>query len=191
MPKYQIVSQSILSPAGDHRWVRSVDDNGAKATIVDAPSLLEAAKAFEREHANTAVPPRLVSIEELVSTNVETLSDEALTFALRNNDTPFDFDDYEGQKIFSGGDFDSIVEDIADALHNCGLVPGLTVSIQRDDNLAFEWCMLEIHDRATGTYRAAGCGPESLIDDESLTGLAGLLSVARALIEIVQTENLL
>lgn len=190
MSKYRIVSQTTLSPDSSYRYARSAHGNGAEATIIEAASLLAAARAFELTQEGHAQPARLISVEELVSVNVEALSDDALVFALEHSPAPFGVDTYEGEVIYNDSSFDMIVHGVAEALRESGLLPGLTLAISREDGV-FDYCMVEIHDAATGTYRSVGRDPRDLIEDRTLSGRKGVLSVARALINSVVSSHLL
>jgi hypothetical protein len=191
MPTYRIVVQKSVSPDAATRSVRSTDFAGVECIDMKAPNLTEALLKLNIRYAGQSQPPRVISGEELLEIDTNAITDDALTHALTNSESSVALDDYEGVRIYDHSDFSVLVHDVAEALRSSGVVPGLSVSILRDADGAYDYTMVEIHDTATGTYRGVGREPKRLIDDRSLTGRSGVLSIARTLIETAATEHLL
>lgn len=192
MPKYAITVQRNVSPDAPARAVRSASSQDLAVIDVEAANITDALLTLNvRLAQGTATPPRVVTVEEVLVVDTTALTDDRIAHALEHAPVPVSLDDRDDEVIVEAVDFGSVVGDVATALHDAALVPGLTVSILRDENGVFDYAMVEIHDQATGTYRSVGRDPGGLIAERSLTGRAGILSVARTLIEIVAFERLL
>lgn len=192
MPQYRLIAQTTISPEVSVRAARSTVSRADSIVVdVDAATLAEAVIAFGLRHATDRQPPRLVSAEEYIPLDVAALSDERLARALVEAPNPIDFDGWAAEVSYEDVDFESLVDDIADALRDSGLVPGLHFIVHRDSNGAPEYTSVEIHDQATGSYRSVGRASRDLIDDRSLVGRPAILSIARTLITIAATEHLL
>lgn len=191
MPTYRIVVQTKVSPEAETRHVRSTEFSGVEFVDVTASTLAEAALEVARRHAGAEQPPRIVSAEELLTIDLKNITDNALARTVGNQLSVEDLESYDGVVLYARPDFDSIIADVAAALRDSGAVPGLHLSLQRDADGVCDYIMVEIHDTATGTYRAVGRESRDLIADRSLTGHEGIISIARRLIETAATAHLL
>lgn len=190
MPTFRIVVQTNISPAAASRAQRASTTGGVKVLTVEAATLVNAVTSLEASYAGHEQPPRIVSVEELLT--LDAISDDALVSALTRGENPLDLDEDDTVLLFD--ELEHLVariEEVARELRDTGSVPGLSVSILRDDIGAPDYVMVEIYDEATGSYRSVGREPSNLIGDRTLAGRAATLSVARCLIETVTSEGLL
>ncbi len=190
MPNYAVTVQTTISATAGSRAARSTSFTGTETIEVQGHSIADALlTATLRVDSDT--PPRIVSIEEVLEVDVASVTDERLAGALEQAPSPIALDQHDDEIIVDAPDYGSLVNDIATALSESGLMPGLTVSILRDENGCFDYAMVEIHDEGTHTYRSVGRDPRGLIENQALTGRAGILSVARMLMQIASSEHLL
>lgn len=194
MPRYRIVVQPNVSPEAKAREPRSINAGHLETIVVSATSLVDALlqtnTQFDRENRS----PRVVSAEEIFDLNDDTITDDVITDALTGGDSDqriLDPDDYEGLVLYTEDDFEQTVNDVAEALRQSGLVPGLHLSLLMNSEGWCDYTMVEIYDTASGTYRSVGREPQHLILDRDLAGWEAILSIARALIEVVASESLL
>ena len=194
MPKYRIVSE--IDPGSDHREPRGERlrlDEARLVTIVEEHSLLDAALCWEpgREDPESHAERRIVSIEE-VHPGFEYTGEQisaALTDPGRNphqGDQPLiDPEDFpDDEPLYASGDFIWTVHQVAEALRDCGLVPGLHISLLQNESGCVDYSMVEVRDDARGIYLARGAELKRLIDDRSATGWNAVLSIAKALIDL-------
>lgn len=184
MPDYRIISEAdTRSALRTFRGTRLRDDQQRQMVVVSAGSLLEAAQQAPTDR-------RAISIEELRPG--PTYSDEELTAALTSLTSeysyfvhvdPADFED-EGSPLVDSGTFLETVRDVAEALRDNELVPGLELSLLADPDFVVDYAMVEIYDDVRGVYLSHGCEVHRLIDDQKAAGWKGVLSIARALLNI-------
>lgn len=194
MPRYLVTSQTTLVRDAPARASRNDASSGATFDIVTADSLLTAATVFHQRSVTSPNRPRLVSVEELFDIDPHTLTDEALVGALTSAEPAVDLDGYgsEDAPLYDEpDDFLSAVCDVVDALRNSDVVPGLTITLSRDYDGVADYCMVEIADGATRSYRAAGSELRGLIEDSRLSGRDAVISIARAIVLIAFHHHLL
>jgi len=190
MPTFRIVVQTNISPAATSRAQRASTAGGAEVRTVEAATLVKAVASLEASYAGHEQPPRIVSVEELLT--IRPITDEALVDALTRGELPLELDEDDTVPLFDQPTaLISTIEDVARELRDTGTVPGLHVSILRDDVGVPEYVMVEVHDEATASYRSVGREASNLVGDRNVAGRAATLSVARCLIETVTSEGLL
>lgn len=188
MPKYRITLQndSNLEP---HRRPRDAD---AEPLFVETRYMMDAMlHALEQKRPSQ----RVVSVEEVLSFDMGAITDEqivgALTSPTLEPGTRLNPDDYEGFVWESSPDHADILNSVADALRDSGLVSGLTLSILHDDVGLADYVMVEIFDKGSNSYRSIGSEPRHLIENRDLTGWEAVISVARTLMSTVSSHGLL
>lgn len=186
MPSYRIISEP--HPDSDHRTPRGllltgpgVAGPGVAGRIVtthEAPTLASALDSPEACEAHRG--RRIISAEEIHPGLVVT--DEQIRRAMVEG---MSFDPYEDDDspLYGGGDFTDTVADVAEALRDSGLAPGLHLSLLTADGCV-DYAMVEIYDEVRGIYLARGSELKRLTEDRSAAGLDGLVAIARALINI-------
>lgn len=184
MPDYRIISETdTRSALRTFRGTRLRDDQQRQMVVVSAGSLLEAARQAPTDR-------RVISIEEVRPG--PSYTDEELTAALtsptgEHSDSArlevTDFED-EDSPLVDSGTFHDTVRDVAEALRDSELVPGLELSLLADPDFAIDYAMVEIYDDVRGIYLSHGSEVHRLIDDQQAIGWKGVLSIARALLNI-------
>ena len=183
MPHYRISLQKNIADH-THRDPRSTES--AYRVIVEADSidaaLIEAANS---QHA----ADRVVAIEELAPAPV--ITDEDIVQALTVTADEYDrmvLDEYEDDGvIYETFYFLDTCQSVARALNSSGLTPGLTLSlVAPHTETGPDYVMVEVFDHATGTYRSHGCDIKHMTADRSAAGKAGILAIARAIIDVAQ-----
>ncbi|MCI4659624.1 hypothetical protein [Cryobacterium zhongshanensis] len=191
MPTYRIVVQTKVSPGAKFRSPRSTPLGDTETIEIVSTSLttalLKAGIQFGRENRS----PRIVSAEELLELDTSEITDADITHALTVGYETLEPNDYAGLNLYDQNDFEWTVNKVVEALRENGLVPGLNLSILMNPEGYCDYTMVEIRDSASNTYRSVGRDPKRLMNDRSLTGWDGILSIARALIEVVAVEKLL
>src|SRR5699024_5014703 len=132
----------------------------ARKSAVNADDLAQALAlaADSAEHRRR----RIVSVEEL-HPGLDMPSDEELTEPITdpartpNYDEPiFDTEDFtDDEKIYAGGEFSYLAQQVADALRDTGIVPGLHLSLLHGDGI-IEYSMVEMRDEMLDSYRSKG-----------------------------------
>lgn len=194
MPQYRIVVQKNVSPGAKLRAPRSTDLKDVETFDVIATSLVNAVLKVNIQFGRENRSPRIVSAEEIFTLDPSEITDDEITHALTTGSPDYltlEPDDYDGIALYMGDSFDRTVNDVAEALRESGLVPGLNLSLLMNGEGWCDYSMVEIHDTASGTYRSVGRELKHLILDRDLTGWDGILSIARALIGITASEQLL
>ena len=186
MPTYRFVEQLNVSPDAPSRSARSSAFSDVKTTLVSAPSLTYAALKHSVQSATSTQPPRLVSVEEVLEVSPDSLTDDALIRALTHNVSPIEIDAYSDVVLAKTDDLSSHLRDVADALRESGLIPGISLTFEEEG-----YVMVEIHDQATATYRAAHRHSRELAGDATLTGREAFVSIARSLVHTVVAAELL
>lgn len=194
MPQYRIVVQMNVSPGTMLREPRSTESNNVETIDIISTSLTNALLKVGIKLGRENRSPRIVSAEEVFTLDASEITDDEITNAL-TVDIPdyiaLDPGEYAGCSLYLGSDFEMTAQKVAEALRESGLVPGLNLSLLMNGEGYCDYTMVEIHDTASGTYRSVGREPKHLIVDRDLAGWDGILSIARALIEIVASEQLL
>lgn len=192
MPKYRIISE--LDSGRNHRKPRGLclrPDEKRLVTTIEAPDLATAVDRAPRFMADqkSHLYRRIISVEE-VHPGVRP-SDAQITTALTlsegdwTDEPMIDPDAYDpDEPIYGDGDFIWTVNDIADALRESGLVPGLHLSLLQGGDGFVDYSMVEVHDDARMIYLSCGSEIKHLTDDRSATGWAGIVAIARALIQL-------
>lgn len=183
MPHYRISLQKNIADR-THRNPRSTES--AYRVIVQADSI-DAALIEVANSQHTA--DRVVAIEELAPAPVITDEDIVQALAVAADELGLmDLDEYEDDGvIYETFYFLGTCQNVAEALRNSDLIPGLTLSLVAPHTEAGpDYVMVEVFDQATGTYRAVGCEIKHMTTDRSATGKAGVLAIARAIIDVAQ-----
>lgn len=198
MPIFRIISQADTAAA--HRKPRGIGaepDERGRISTVEAADLSEAMSISRRssDHQNR----RIVAVEE-IHPGIEMPSNEELTDALTNPernqqaDEPLmekkEFEDpyvRSTESVYGGGNFVYVANQVATALRDSGVVPGLHLSLLTSDiSGGIEYSMVEVYDQATAVYHSHGCELDQLTDNRSATGWDGVLAIARGLIMAAQ-----
>lgn len=187
MPKYRGLLQPEASVKGARAPWGAQDENGLdadRAVVVEAVDLESAASKLWLEGKGLGMS--LVSVE--LQAGPLAFDDEELSRALVSvepyTDAPFmERELFEGQAspLYESYDFASTVADVAQALSQSGLLPGLSVSLVAGSDGVVDYSMVEMHV-VGGEYRSTGCELKHLTDDRSAVGWDGVLAIARALI---------
>ncbi|MFD9867511.1 hypothetical protein ACFXI8_23805 [Streptomyces niveus] len=186
MPKYRVISEH--KPKAAHREPRGAAlcrDGARLVTAIEATNLFAAvAKAADLlvgEHLGR----RIVSVEEIHPGF--TYSDEEITHALKRAALagipvidPDGFED-DTTPLCDSKDFNSTVQQVAIALRESGLVPGLDISVLANEEDE-PYIMVEVHDDARGVYHSRGTEVRRLTDDREAANWSGVLAVVRELI---------
>lgn len=203
MPKYRVSLQRNVRPTAkmreqrSHRPVPASLPNGMpteQAILVDAVSvrsaLLKAEIELNRE--GFASQTRIVGIEEVVGIDQSELTDDMLTKELLGTGRFDEVEDYDGRGIDDyDPDLHSLVREVADALADSGIVPGLTISECQNGEGWVDYLMIEVYDEPSSRYYATGCEPEDVPLDTSAKDWDVVLTIARGLIGIVSYRGLL
>lgn len=184
MPDFRIISEAdTRSALRTPRGTQLRGEQQRQIAVVRAGSLLEAARQAPTDR-------RVISIEELLPG--PSYTDEELTAALTSPTSEYsdsarlevtDFED-EDSPLVDSGTFHDTVRDVAEALRDNELVPGLELSLLADPDFVVDYAMVEIYDDVRGVYLSHGCEVHRLIDDQKAAGWKGVLSIARALLNI-------
>lgn len=194
MPHYRIVVQTNVSPGAKVRAPRATAPKDVETIDITATSLTNALLKVGIQFGRENRSPRIVSAEELLRFDTSEITDADLTQALTVGLPDYmqlDPDDYDGLVLYDEDDYEWIAHKVAEGLRVNGLVPGLSLSVLMNGEGWCDFTLVEIHDSVSGTYRAVGRDPRRLIEDRSLAGWDGILSIARTLMEIVASEQLL
>lgn len=162
--------------------------------LVDAVSvrsaLLKAEIELAREGSQSQT--RIIGVEEVIALDQSELTDDMLTKELLST---YQFDDVSDYDCWALNgfvdDLHTLVGEVASGLSECGLVPGLTVSMCQNGEGWVDYLMIEVYDEASGEYRATGIEPEDVAEDTSATGWDVVLTIARGLMNIVSERGLL
>lgn len=193
MPQYRVVSE--VNTSSNHRRPRGQSPQGpgtSHVTTVEADTFVMAAA-----HVWANMPlddagndHRIVSVEEVHPGF--SYSDEEITAALtdpeRNPNYPGSLIERQelpdDTAIYGGSDFMHVVNDVAGALRETGLVPGLHLSLLQNSSGFVDYAMVEIRDETRGIYLSRGTELKYLTDDRGAIGWDGVLAIARELIVI-------
>ena len=193
MPTFRVVSQADTTAT--HRLPRGVGADRAQRALVSTVIAVDLPAVFPLlQYDNTHRNRRIVLVEE-VHPGLPVFSDEELTDAFTNParnmqaEEPLierdsvDDDEY----IYGGGNFIYLANQVAQALRDSGLVPGLHLSLLYGDmSGSVDYSMVEIYDEAQATYYARDSELKHLTNDREATGWDGILALARGIIDAAQ-----
>lgn len=190
MPDYVITYQASAMPEDTHRAGRGDLSAKPEQIRVTAHSVIAAVMDAEAQFENLGLIPRVVAVEERPGPlAAKDLDDDQLTVVLStatdeflNALEPDDYDDTESLYKGDTGLFLSTAAEVADALRDTGLVPGLHLSLLGTPGNVIDYTMIEIRDEARGHYVSKGCEVKHLTDDREAAGWAGVLALARGFI---------
>lgn len=189
MNRYRLIIQPGRA-ADEHRAPRGDFHplQRAKKIQLSATNLVEAL-----HHAQATIveaEDRIVSIEEIEPTI--TIDDDQLLRRLTSddyNDLADTIECLEDRRVVGSDIFESTVIDIINALANTEIIPGLTYSMQKDESFGDPaYIMLELFDDAAKRYISTGRDLIDLIEDRDAEGQAAVLSIARAIITVVNLD---
>ena len=155
-------------------------------TALWAPDILVAIHeaGVSPEHTSRSI----TSVEERVPVEALHFSDEDIIKALlQSSDGSGKFDPKdmpEGSPFYKRDRFDNIVH-LAAKLLAMSFIPGLHISFMDSKNKD-HYAVVEVRDDTTGTYLVTKVAKHELTKDHDATGCNGLLSIARALIDIAE-----
>lgn len=184
MPNFRIISEADTQSA--LRKPRGTQLRGAQQrqlAVVSAGTLLAAARLAPADR-------RIISIEEILPG--PSYTDEQLTRVLTSPTSDYADSErlevaaFKGQRspLLDSEDFVDVACRVADALREDKLIPGLELTLASNRDLVIDYAMVEIHDDVRGIYLSRGCDFAELTADRRAAGWAGVLAIARALLNI-------
>lgn len=186
MPEYAATAQFA-----SERLPRSAAGDDGVLVIVTADTIAEALTRAAAQIKPRTTAARIVSIEEILTVDADSFSDDQLTQALGSAPVPLAPDDFDDDEvIYERSDFDDIIEQVVTALRESEWVPGIDVSILRSSEGVADYVLVDVHDALAGSYRSVGRELQDLIEYRSMTGWPAVLSVARHLISTASSGRL-
>lgn len=169
--RYRVLTQKkTFAKNGRRPWG---DRNAPTTATIVTASAME--MAIYQVHE--AKPKRkVVSVEEVGP--VVWFSDEELTKALLESEQP-GYELRDDQSVYESSDFTYTVQGVITGLCDSGLLTGLSLSLNENDDYA----MIEAYV-CDNQYRATGVEIKNLTDDHNATGWDGVLAIARAVVRL-------